>query len=165
MVCTHCPWRHTLNARERTGRLLNHPLCVCWGGGGASRLKDCAGWYFPVHVPVRLLRRESSAWPTPTTGENHFYSVRVEGQLSLRSQVLLLPRGVPPIPASAMLHTNSFPTRRSLEGADHRCSGKCDTGSGGSGSPSVGGGGRGQSTGPPPSDPHQKNFPRRKGDL
>ena len=38
-------------------------------------------------------------------------------QLSLGSQVLLQPLGVPPTPAPAMLHTNAVPEQCSLEGA------------------------------------------------
>ena len=32
------------------------PTIKVGGGGGASRLVECAGWYFRVHVGVRLLR-------------------------------------------------------------------------------------------------------------
>ena len=51
-------------------------------------------------------------------GENYCYSVGV-GQLSLRPERLLLPRGVPPTRALAMLLTKSLPRPRSLGGAQH----------------------------------------------
>ena len=49
------------------------------------------------------------------------------GQLSLCSEVLLLPHAFPPTPAPAMLRIQSFPRPRSLEGAHHRPCGKCTT--------------------------------------
>ena len=46
--------------------------------------------------------------PVPSHRGGSFQKVRVE-QLSRCSLVLLLPLGVPPAPAPAMLHTKSFP--------------------------------------------------------
>ena len=48
------------------------------------------------------------AWLIPTAGGNHLSSVRV-GQLSLCSRVLLLPHGVPPMPASGNASHKVFP--------------------------------------------------------
>ena len=49
----------------------------------------------------------------------------------------LLPLGVPPTQAPAMLHTTSFPRHCSSEGAHHHRCGNYNTGPGGSASPSV----------------------------
>ena len=56
-----------------------------------------------------------------TAGGNNFYWVEV-GHLSLCSQGLLLPLGAPQLPAAAMLHTNSFPTKLMWE-MSHRARG------------------------------------------
>ena len=54
----------------------------------------------------------------PNSRGQSFHEVRV-GQLSLCSQLLLLPLGVPPKSAPAMLHTKPFSRPRSLEGTGH----------------------------------------------
>ena len=68
-----------------------------------------------MYAFAHLLGGESSAWLTPTAGEKYFLWVRV-GQLSLCSQALLLPLGVPSHAGTGML---IFPGRT------------CNTGPGG----------------------------------
>ena len=65
------------------------------------------------------LQEAGSLLGDPTAGQNCFYYVTVE-RLSRYSQVLLLPLGVPPAPAPAMLHTKTFARSRSSEGAHHQ---------------------------------------------
>ena len=116
------------------------PTLNSGGGGVAIKAEGVCLLVLPGGTYLfTFLRRESSTWLTPTAGENYFHWVRV-GQLSLCSQVLLLPLGVPPTPVPAMLSTKSFIRQRNSEGAHHhhhhQC-GRCDTGPEGSGSPSV----------------------------
>ena len=89
-VCTQCG-----HSAGTVGR-------VFFWGGGAIKAWVCRLVLVGVCTcsPFDLLRREPSARLTPTAGGKKFSSVRV-GQLSLCSYVLLLPLGIPPMPALA----------------------------------------------------------------
>ena len=117
---------------------------VCGGGGGGVRAPE-GGWGAGGLEKGPGVRKWSPfdggilrTWLNPTAGEHHVYETR-SGYLSLCSQAPLLPLGVPPTPAPAMLHTKSFPRPQSLEGAHHHRCEKCHTGPEGSGSLSGGG--------------------------
>ena len=73
------------------------PLCSgLLGEGGSSTLSEYAGWYVHVYVRVCRSRRESSAWLPQQPGKIIFTGSNGV-QLSLCSQVLRLPLGVPPL--------------------------------------------------------------------
>ena len=80
-----------------------------------SRPSKYAGWTFRGSALVWALRNRLRV---PSRRGNAFV-VREGAQGCLCSRVLLLPHGVPPAPAPAMLHTKPCPRQRSLEGA-HR---------------------------------------------
>ena len=79
------------------------------GGGVPSRPSKCAGRYFRVYALVLGFWGRNGLHRLPqATGERHFQKVRV-GRGSLCSQAPLLPLGIPPKPAPAMLPTKNFP--------------------------------------------------------
>ena len=85
------------------GRLLRRESSVCRWGGWVQ------GWDWNAERRFKMLREVGSLLGSLTAeGEIVFYCVRV-GESSRYSQVLLLPLGVPLLPAPAMLHTKSFP--------------------------------------------------------
>ena len=120
-----CPlkmgWRGAIEA-ERVYRLVLPGVRACapleeailhsWVGG---LVVHSVGWGCRGRVQTTA---SGAAQLTLTTGGNYCDRVRVE-HLSLCSQVLLLPRGVPPTPAPGTLHTKPFPRQWSLGGAHH----------------------------------------------
>ena len=90
-------------------RLLRRESCTCGEVGWLP-----THWVGAEEGAFKKLREVGSL----TAGGNHFCQVRV-GQLSRYSHVLLLPLGVPPMPAPAVPHTKSFPRQWSLGGVHH----------------------------------------------